>query len=920
MARPAQNNPPVAPLAPQPAPGAEAPNLVGATPEGLGPVLDPADLDPSQLTPMMRQYLEVKAQNPDAILFFRLGDFYEMFFEDAVRASELLQITLTSRSKGADRVPMCGVPYHAARRYIAKLIGFGLKVAICDQAEEANGKGIVRREVTRIVTPGMVLDEEVLEAKENNFLASVAFGEHGVGASVLDASTGEFSCFQRPTAEEVGQELSRLEIRELLLPEGADPGALQALTSQMAKVPPTARLEGAAFEAARARTYLLRHFKVASLDGFGLSDSPLATGAAGAALRYLKETQRTEAAHVDRLAVSAASGNLVLDESTRLNLEVLRTVRDGSRKGSLLGVLDRTTTGMGARKLARWLVAPLCSLPEITARLDAVEELSQKGVLREELSSLLREVADLERLCGRLSLGAGNARDLLALGRSLALLPRVSAVVAQLRSSLLLGLLGPLGTLGELAAELSLAVAEEPPLTLRDGGLIRPGYHPELDELVQLSTHGKDYLLALELRERERTGISNLKVRYNKVFGYYLEVTRSNLGMVPKDWVRKQTTVGSERYITDELKTHEEKVLTAEEKRCALEIQLFEGLRAQVVERAGLIRAAAEAIATLDAGLSLGRCAAEYGYVRPVVDDSSEIEIQHGRHPVVERMLDRELFVPNDVRLDRQAAQILIVTGPNMAGKSTVMRQVALITLMAQAGSFVPARSARVGLVDRIFTRVGASDNLARGQSTFMVEMTETANILHHATRRSLVILDEIGRGTSTFDGLSIAWAVAEHLHDRIGARTLFATHYQELTDLAREKSRVKNCSIAVKEIDGRVVFLRKLVMGAANRSYGIEVARLAGLPPEVVGRAREILVNLESGELDEAGRPLPAHGRNYRMADNQLGLFAREQASPSDEAAKKLRVALEALSVDTTSPLEALNLLAQWKKQLGEG
>jgi DNA mismatch repair protein MutS len=903
-----------------PAAGAEA------NPAGMEEVNAPAGArEIASLTPMMRQYLETKALNPEALLFFRLGDFYELFFEDAVKASELLQITLTARSKSGDRIPMCGVPYHSARRYIARLIEQGLKVAICDQMEQpGNGPGIVRREVTRIITPGMVLDDEVLEPRASNFLAAVNWSEKGFGAALLEASTGEFFTVEVPSAQDLVEALSRVEPRELLVPEGLT-GAPEVgfLTARLSRVPAVAGLEKAAFEPARATVYLRSHFSVASLEAFGLAEAPLATGAAGAALRYLKDTQKTAAAHVDRLSRMERAGHMLMDESSRANLEVLKTLRDGARKGSLLGVLDRTATCMGARKLARWLATPLCALPEIHARLDAVEELSQRSVWREELTTLLKEVADLERLCGRLSLGAGNARDLRALGVSLALLPKLSSALSRCSAPLLQALAGPLGALPELAELLLRAVVDEPPLVIKEGGLIRQGYHAELDEIVALSTSGKDKLLEIETRERKRTGIASLKVRYNKVFGYYLEVTRSNLELVPKDYIRKQTTVGAERFITPELKEFEEKVLTAEERRCALELRLFEELRAQVVASAPRIRSAAEAVATCDALLSFARCSAEYGYTRPVVDDSEQFSLTGGRHPVVERVLAAgEAFVPNDVRLDPTDAQLLVITGPNMAGKSTVMRQVALTVLMAQAGCFVPARAAHIGLCDRIFTRVGAADNLARGQSTFMVEMTETSHILHHATRRSLVILDEIGRGTSTFDGLSIAWAVAEHLHDKIGARTLFATHYHELVDLAREKPRVKNLCVAVKEQGGKVLFLRKLVPGGANRSYGIEVARLAGLPQEVVGRARDILQNLESGELDDAGRPRVAVRRGSKTPAGQLGLFPgaapAAPAAPAVPAAHlKVLEALRDTALDVTTPLEALNLLARLQKEL---
>ncbi|MBS1149796.1 MAG: mismatch repair protein MutS [Myxococcaceae bacterium] len=909
---------------PQPEAAAEAPAAVGPEAgEGL----------PIVLTPMMKQYLEVKAQVPGAILFFRLGDFYEMFFEDAVKASGLLNITLTARSKGADKVPMCGVPHHSARRYIARLINFGCKVAICEQVEEAGGPGIVRREVVRVVTPGMVLDDDVLEATENNFLAALKppteDGESW-GAVLLDASTGEFLALAPASLEVLGDELGRAKVRELLVPEGSLGPRLDSLLELLSAKPALATLPPDAFDVRRGEAQLKAHFQVASLDGYGLDPKSPSVGAACAALRYLKETQKTPAAHVDRISLLARGSQLVLDESCRTHLELLKTMKDGARPGSLLGVLDQTSTAAGARKLSRWISAPLAQVAAIDARLDAVALLLGKAVWREELGALLKQVADVERLCGRLSLASGTPRDLKGLGRSLVCLGQLGAAVGQGAGlpPLLKSLCGPLTStqIQALGSTLESALLDEPPAVVAEGGFIRPGYDAELDGYVALATSGKDTLVKLEARERARTGIGSLKVRFNRVFGYYLEVTKANLHLVPKEWTRKQTMVGGERYATDELREYEEKVLSADEKRIALEQRLFEQLRALVVAQAFGLRAAADAAATLDVLISFARVSAAGRYVRPTIDESQVLQIEGGRHPVVEKSLPAgDVFVPNDVRLDREEAQLLVITGPNMAGKSTVMRQVALTVVMAQAGCFVPARAARIGLCDRVFTRVGASDNLARGQSTFMVEMTETAHILHHATRRSLVVLDEIGRGTSTFDGLSIAWAVAEQLHDRVGARTLFATHYHELTDLARERPRVKNCSIAVKEVEGRVLFLRKLVSGSASKSYGIEVARLAGLPPEVIARARELLHNLEASELDETGHPrlarrLPsANAAAPAIVDlSQLALFGPVAATVSGPKESVLR-ALEEFSLDASSPLEALNAIARWKAALGK-
>ncbi|HEX9050118.1 MAG TPA: DNA mismatch repair protein MutS [Anaeromyxobacter sp.] len=875
------------------------------------------------LTPMMRQYLETKARYPDAILFFRLGDFYEMFFEDAVTASEALQITLTSRAKGEDRVPMCGVPYHAARGYVAKLLEKGFKVAICDQVEEPGKSAIVRREVTRVVTPGMVLDDQVLDPREASYLGAVALGPAGGGIALLDASTGELRVGEVADDARLVDELRRAGVRELLLADDADPARADAVVRGAAA--PAARRPASDFE--RADERLRKQLGVASLDGFGVSGLPLGLAAAAAAVAYLQDTQRAAPRHVDRMSRLRTDDVLLLDEATRTNLELERTLSGGRRKGTLLALLDRTLTAPGGRRLVEWLRYPLTDLEAIRARLDAVDELAGASVAREDLAGALRPVADAERLVSRLVLGQGNARDLRALAGALLALPALADLLEAREAPALRAAGARARGLEELATLLDAAVAEEPPPALKEGGLIRRGWSRELDEIVAIAEDGKGVIARLEAKERERTGIGSLKVRFNRVFGYYIEVTKPNLHLVPKDYERRQTTVGGERFATPELKSFEEQVLGAEERRCALEERLFEELRAKVVEAAPRIRTAADAVATADALLSLARVAAERGYVRPEVDGSEVLEIEDGRHPVVEAVLPDgpSAFVPNDVRVASRGAPecdahgaILVVTGPNMAGKSTVMRQAALVALLAQVGSFVPARRARVGVVDRIFTRVGASDDLARGRSTFMVEMTETAAILHNATRRSLVVLDEIGRGTSTFDGVSIAWAVAEHLHDAVGCRTLFATHYHELQDLARERPAVRNLTVAVREVGDRVVFLRKLVQGGASRSYGIEVAKLAGLPAEVLARAREILANLEALEVDEGGHAALARGKRRRAqaATAQLGLFG---GAPTDPAAEEVAKAVRALDLDALRPLDALNLLAGWKKKLGD-
>jgi DNA mismatch repair protein MutS len=870
-------------------------------------------------TPMMRQYLEVKARYPDAILFFRLGDFYEMFNEDAVQASEALQITLTSRAKGDGKIPMCGVPHHAARGYVARLLERGFKVAICDQVEPPGRTGIVRREVTRVVTPGTVLDEASLEPRESSFLGVAVLDPAGAGGglALLDATTGELRCGEVATDTRLAEELGRAGIRELLLSrsDAATPrGAELARTVGV----PLAQVEDEAFQRGEAR--LARHLGVAGLDGFGVGDLPRGLAAAAGALHYLTETQRTEPRHVDRISRLPTDDVLLLDESTRANLEIERTLTGARRKGSLVGLLDRTVTGGGGRRLAEWFRYPLTNVEALERRLDAVEVLVGGAVLRESLAAALRPVADVERLLSRLALRQGNARDLRGLAGSLSALPAAADLLEGTGAPLLAETGRALRGLEDLAGHLERAVADEPPATTGEGGMIRRGWSEELDRVVELSENGKGVIASLEARERQRTGIGSLKVRYNRVFGYYIEVTKPNLHLVPTDYQRRQTTVGGERFVTPELKELEEQVLGAEEKRFAIEERIFEELRTRVVGETGKLRGAASAVATADVLLSLGRVAAERGYRRPVLDGSEVLEIVGGRHPVVEATLpvDSGGFVPNDVMVassaSAEAGQLLVITGPNMAGKSTVMRQAALITLMAQVGSFVPAERARVGVVDRIFTRVGASDDLARGRSTFMVEMTETAAILHNATRRSFVILDEIGRGTSTFDGLSIAWAVAEHLHDRTGCRTLFATHYHELQDLARERPRVRNLTVAVREVGDKVVFLRKLVAGGASRSYGIEVAKLAGLPAEVLVRAREILRNLESLEVDEAGHATLARGTRRRdvARSDQLGLFAAP-----DPRLERLRAELRELALDSLTPLDALNLLAGMKRRL---
>ena len=837
---------------------------------------------------MMRQYLDVKSQVPDAILLFRLGDFYEMFFDDAVEASKLLDITLTSRSKGADRVPMCGVPYHAAKGYIARLVAAGKRVAICDQVDgsEESGSKMMRRELSRIVTPGMAVDDELLAPQQTRRVAAVSRQDSRLALAVLDLSTGQIKAAELASDAQLVDELWRFAPGELILPDGLqlDPGAGLEIPIQR-------------------RPEVL-----------GSSDAALPEGPIGRAvallLAYARETQRRALPHLDRLEIYAPQNYLAIDESTRRNLEITRTLRDAQPKGSLFWALDRTSTGAGGRLLAEWLAAPLLDLERIRERQDAVAELVGQAVRRQDLRGSLAELRDLGRLSGKLALGQGGPRDLAGIWQSAIGLPRLHGLLAPLSSARLAELRENLLGLEPLAARLGRALADEVPIAVKDGGLVRDGYSAEIDELRSLSRDGKSTLARLEVEERKRTGIASLKIRFNRVFGYYLEVTTPNLPLVPPEYVRRQTIAGGERFVTEELKAYEDKILNAEDRLLALEARVFDELREAVIAELPRLRSAAAAVAEIDVLTSFALAAGDYGFVRPTVDDSDVLEIRDGRHPVVERMLGGEPFVPNDLVLDRHSRQILILTGPNMAGKSTVLRQAALIVLMAQAGSFVPARSARIGRCDRIFTRVGASDNLSSGQSTFMVEMSETAQILAQATARSLVVLDEIGRGTSTFDGLSIAWAVAEDLHDRIGARTLFATHYHELQDLTRDRPRVRSASMLAREVDGRVVFLRKVAEGVEGRSFGIEVARLAGLPESVLRRAREILHNLESGELDEAGHPALARvGRRAEPPVRQLTLFTPAHSELEREIAQR--------DLGSLTPLEALNLIAAWQTKL---
>ncbi len=873
----------------------------------------------SDQTPMMRQYLQIKADYPDSILFFRLGDFYEMFLDDAVKASRILDITLTSRNKASDGndVPLCGIPYHSANPYIAKLIEAGEKVAICEQVEDPKAvKGIVKREVVRVITPGLLLDSDSLVPKDNNYLVSLYSPDGSAwGVASLDLSTGEFKLTELTGLDAAAAEVACLAPREIILSVSARENGVLADRPDIAAGRIVTGIDDWVYDAEYCGRVFAGQYDGATPAMLGCGTLACGTIAAGAVLHYLKETQKEGSCHLREPLTYRTSEFLVLDDATRRNLELTATMSDGKRRGSLLWVLDRTVTAMGGRKLKQWINYPLLSIEKITERQGAVEELVHASVSRDGILAALGEVSDLERLNGRISLASASARDLVALERSLRRLPMVLDLLGDLESPLLQRVAGSIDLLEDVTELIAGSIVENPPFSLREGGVIADGWNEELDELRTISREGKGFIARLEAKERERTGISSLKIRYNKVFGYYIEITKTNLAAVPDDYIRRQTLANAERFITPELKEYEDKVLGAEDRIADLEYQLFQQVRERVVAQGGRIARTADAVATLDVLSALADLAHDRGYCRPQVNDGDLLEIVDGRHPVIEAISLGERFVPNDVRLDGSENQLLIITGPNMAGKSTFMRQVALIALMAQIGSFVPAAEARIGLVDRIFTRVGASDNLARGQSTFMVEMTETANILRSATPKSLVVLDEIGRGTSTFDGVSIAWAVAEFLHDNEthAARTLFATHYHELTELAVTRSRAKNFNIAVKEWNDQIIFLRRIVPGGTSHSYGIQVARLAGIPQEIIDRAKEILQNLEKGEFVEEGQPRIARGRKGKTSvpASQLSLFA---AGDGDDP---VRQRLKDLDVATLTPLEALNILDTLKRMV---
>lgn len=878
----------------------------------------------SQLTPMLRQYHEIKKQHPGALLFFRMGDFYELFFDDALLGAREMEITLTARHKEkGSPIPMCGIPHHAVTGYIAKLVRKGFRIAICEQVEESTAATkLVKREVVRVITPGTALEAQLLESKQNNYLAAVCGSGEGMGLALLDLSTGEFLVTQFPgdnAWDKIQEQLEIFAPSEILYPQslvplfsaspakstGAEnhsgsedkdqPQAVQSTPSlsdagagrfrEIAQTP----LEDWLFGYEHAESLLRAQMGVRSLDGYGLSEKTLAICAAGGAIHYINETQRSQASHLSEINYFEINDHLVIDSTTVANLELV-TASDGKASYSLFSVLDETKTGMGARLLRGWLLRPSVKTAEIEARLDAVEELKASAIKRDQVRRQLDSMADLERLAGKITMNRANGRDLLALRLSIEVIPSLRRTIANSRASLLQVLGECLDELEDVKALIAEAIADAPPATTTEPGMIRDGFNPELDELRSLAHSGKSYIAAIEARERGRTGIASLKVKFNNVFGYFIEISNSNRDKVPTDYERKQTLVNSERYTTPELKEYEAKVLGAEERILVLEIEIFTEVRRRIGQEIRRIQGVARAIAALDALASLAEAASRRNFVRPQIHEGDELEIRAGRHPVIETLGDR--FVPNDLLVNNTTDRLLIITGPNMGGKSVYLKQTAIIVVMAQMGSFVPATSARIPMIDRIFTRVGASDNLARGRSTFMVEMTETSNILNTATARSLILLDEVGRGTATFDGLSLAWAIAEYLHDnsRHSAKTLFATHYHEMTELSKLRPGVQNYQVAVSESKGEIVFLRRVIQGAASKSYGIEVARLAGLPRTVVERAREILSNLEQNELDLTGKPKFArHLKKPSKHVDQLSLLDLFQKEEAPEVMERL-------------------------------
>lgn len=883
--------------------------------------MDKTEIRKSQqsVTPMMQQYLQIKSNHKDAILFFRMGDFYEMFFEDAKVASGILQIALTSRGRNVgEDIPLCGIPFHALDNYLPKLLARGFKVAICEQLEDPGpGKKIVRRDVVKLVTPGTITKPEYLNPKSNNYLVSLCIGRTGTGFSAVDITTGEFYTTQLEEKDYSGflNEIIRLEPREILLPCELEEEFRKNVLKKLNISPLISPYDDWRFELEIARRALLDGFRVSSLAGYGCEDMPEAVRAAGGMFQYLVETQKGVLKNINSIKTLNTGDYLILDGMTLRNLEILRSQADGSQSATLLDVIDKTRSSMGGRLLRKWILKPLLNIEQISQRQDAVEELIEKHRESAKIGNELKDIHDIDRIAGKVASGNCGPRDLVSLRRSLEHVPALREILSGFEKGLVKAVREKMNPLKDLTEILSFALVDSPPLNIRDCGGIKDGFNSELDRLRNIKNNTRKWISELEEKERQRTSISSLKVRFNKVFGYYIEVTKTNLGNVPDNYIRKQTLVNAERFITPELKEYEEEILNAEEKIRDVESDIFNNLKKIVEENIVDIQTTSSAIAEIDVLSNLSFVALENNYVRPKVNDSEKIDIRNGRHPVIEKLYFDEKFVPNDTFLDCSENRMMIITGPNMAGKSTYMRQVALIVILAQIGSLVPAESAEIGIVNRIFTRVGASDNLARGQSTFMIEMNETANIINNASRRSLIVLDEIGRGTSTFDGVSIAWAVAEfiHSHQNLGSRTLFATHYHELTELSDILEGVKNYNVAVREWNDEVIFLRKIVKGGTDRSYGIHVAKLAGLPPKIISRAREILGNLDSREYNEKGKPsiLGKESLPDLKEQQMLPMFSKDESDIIDD--------LRDVDVNIMTPVDALNYLSRLKDKLNK-
>ena len=877
----------------------------------------------NELTPMMKQYMQTKEEYKDCILFYRLGDFYEMFFDDALTASKELEITLTGKNCGLEeRAPMCGIPYHAVDSYLNRLVSKGYKVAICEQVEDPKtAKGIVKREVIRVVTPGTNLDTQGLDETKNNYIMCIVYMADRYGLSVADVTTGEYLVTELDSQTKLMDELYKFMPSEIVCNEAFYMSGLDLDDLKNRLHMAIYSLEAWYFDDALCRETLQEHFKVASLEGIGLSDYECGMIASGALLKYLEETQKNSLSHMSRLTRYATGNYMVLDSATRRNLELVETLREKQKRGSLLWVLDKTKTAMGARTLRKYVEQPLIDKKSIVKRLDAVAELKDNAICREEIREYLNPVYDLERLVGKITYQSANPRDLIAFQSSLSMLPSVKCILKDMESDLLKEIYEELDPLEELCDLVGRAIQEEPPLAMKEGGIIKDGYNEEVDRLRKAKSEGKNWLADLETKEREKTGIKNLRIRYNKVFGYYLEVTNSFKDLVPDYYTRKQTLANAERYIIPELKELEDTILGAEDKLCALEYELYCEVRNTIAAELTRIQRTAKAVAKLDVIASLALVAERNNYVRPKINEKGVIDIRDGRHPVVEKMIPNDMFIANDTYLDDKKQRISIITGPNMAGKSTYMRQAALIVLMAQLGSFVPASSANIGLVDRIFTRVGASDDLASGQSTFMVEMNEVANILRNATSKSLLILDEIGRGTSTFDGLCIAWAVVEYISNSklLGAKTLFATHYHELTELEGKISNVNNYCIAVKEKGDDIVFLRKIVKGGADKSYGIQVAKLAGVPDPVINRAKEIVEELVTADITGKVKDIAVQGSETKkktqkkLDEVDLTQFSLFDTVKDDDVLNELKE----LDISHMTPMDAMNKLYQLQNKL---